>query len=260
MIITCSTLRKFHERYKNGEFSSPDYDTQVSAGWTDWLCQDKELPSRQDALWEILGKLTNDQILDGYRVEFENDIPARNPAYDSIMFLPTDQDDFLDRAFLVSVDDKREPFRFVVRSPRNNYKPEAGFDSLDAIVSYIDSWNPTAGKYTTLYRHVCWIGIRKVECYEERLFRETSDKYVRTADYPVTVSKSSLGIVHEVDGYLELWMRTDDRKRAVELFEKYCLDSLDRIQEKYMDAKNRFENALVVVQCERMRIDKEKKL
>ncbi len=80
------TIREFCNRYKNGDFASEDINVQIEAGWDDWFCTSDELPKRLKEIYKILEGITNDAVLDHYRVEFENCFPMDGNFYDWVRF------------------------------------------------------------------------------------------------------------------------------------------------------------------------------
>lgn len=76
------------ENYYEGKFkiSSNEeiFDIMVSAGWIDWFCDTKELPTRMEKLTDILIRITNTDLLENYTVTFYNNCPLDGDLYDEI--------------------------------------------------------------------------------------------------------------------------------------------------------------------------------
>lgn len=135
-------LREFCMRYRKGEYDSPDFDTQVRAGWYDWFCGNEELLPRLRRLWLILSRITNPYLLDNYYVWFKNNCPAMGPLYDDIRFEPLDGTKRQDLYFVLSIDDKRQPDRYCIYTARNRYGMEASFNKPVEVIGFLNSWNP----------------------------------------------------------------------------------------------------------------------
>lgn len=51
------TLREWQAAYKAGEFSFPDKDTQIAAGWVDWFCDDSALLSKTKSFAGVITRM-----------------------------------------------------------------------------------------------------------------------------------------------------------------------------------------------------------
>lgn len=153
------TVRQFCERYRKGDFAGTDRDTQIGAGWYDWFCPVSELTARLKKMWVVLDGITNDFLLDNFKVSFANKCPAdSNPLYDVIIFKPFPGLDLLldiepddrDLGFMISVGNERAGYKYSVETERNNYAAEACSDDVQEIIDFCNNWE-TALQDKTFY-------------------------------------------------------------------------------------------------------------
>ena len=143
------SIRQFCERYRKGEYSDADRDTQIEAGWYDWFCPEYELTERLKKMWPVLDGITNDFLLDNFKVSFVNKCPAdSNPLYDAIIFKPFPGPDLLwnielddnDCGFMISVGDKRTGYKYSIETERSNYAAEICSDDVQDIIEFCNNW------------------------------------------------------------------------------------------------------------------------
>ena len=131
------TLREFCERYRRGEFLSNDFETQVTAGWYDWFCEDAELVERLANMWPILDGITSNFVLDNFRVWFKNCDEGRS---DDIRFELIDATHWKKLRFNVSIFEGKTGQRFYIRTARNDFEIEADLNDVQSVVTFINRW------------------------------------------------------------------------------------------------------------------------
>ena len=60
------SVRQWQEQYQAGAFSARDTDTQYTAGWESWVCQDYALADRLKKIAPVVMGITDPYILDNF--------------------------------------------------------------------------------------------------------------------------------------------------------------------------------------------------
>lgn len=136
------SIRTFRDRYRNGDFRSQNREDQIEAGWYDWFCHESELAERLATLWNVLEGVDSENILDNYSVQFKNNSTLEGALYDSITFIPL-EDNSNKLRFCVAIDDKRRKGKYTILIFRNqnNCKDEMFFDDVIDVLKFITAEN-----------------------------------------------------------------------------------------------------------------------
>ena len=139
MAVNKITLREFQKKYRAGDFLSKDFKVQVEAGWYDWFCEDAELSDRLAEIWKILDGITNDWVLDNFRIWFKNDCSADEVLYDDVRFEPLDESKRDEWYFLIEVHDEAYLNRYKNCQKYETFTIQGGFGvGFDDIKDVID--------------------------------------------------------------------------------------------------------------------------
>lgn len=79
------TVRDLIEKFKAGEFNSPETSIQIDAGWFDWFCKESSLRAKTYKLYPKVIKFCEvmNIDLDKNYVFFKNNCPMNGSLYDS---------------------------------------------------------------------------------------------------------------------------------------------------------------------------------
>lgn len=136
------SVRKWQEKYANGEFSAPDYSTQCNAGWYDWFCKTESLAGRLKRIAGIVTRICDPYILDNYAVWFKNNCPLQGNLYDDVRFDPL-SGERNGRYFMVAVDSPHEDSRYALYTERSGFtEPEFETDERKSLVKYLNELGP----------------------------------------------------------------------------------------------------------------------
>ena len=187
------SVREWQEAFRRGEFSAPDFETQVKAGWYDWFCEEEELAGKTALLGEVIcdviegGKLD----VDGTHPFFMNCCPASDdPLYDSLRF-----NDGKDNVFVCNFGDERDIAPVTVYSSINGYKdPVARFDEPGEL---------------SVWLSIPWLSGEK-EHIEEKAMAETAKALGKAADH---LEKEGMP---EADAVRREWRRLHDEMLRID--------------------------------------------
>ena len=133
------SVRQWQEKFRAGDFNSPDRRVQCEAGWYDWFCQDHALAGRLQKIARVVMGITEPYILDNYYVWFKNNCPLDGPLYDDVRFEPlTGERD--GKYFLVSRDCPYESMKWTLYTERNDFKgPEFSCRNVRDMIQYVNN-------------------------------------------------------------------------------------------------------------------------
>ena len=77
-------IEEYLRRFDQGDFNSPDVDTQINAGWYDWFCKDTSLRNKTYKLTGYLKQIVKSKKIDvkNNYVFFKNNCPCVGSLYD----------------------------------------------------------------------------------------------------------------------------------------------------------------------------------
>jgi hypothetical protein len=125
LLLTLTTtseipLEEWQQNYSSGLYNNPDLDTQISAGWFDWFCEEEELSERLQPLASIVSKLKNSTKIDvtTMYVFFENKQPVDKDIYDDFKICSLNSDTVY---YTVVLNSPYEDFKWTVYGYENNF-------------------------------------------------------------------------------------------------------------------------------------------
>ena len=188
------TLRQFRERFNNGDFDSPDKNTQIEAGWKDWFCKEQELPERLTKTGEVINGITSDFILDNYHVVFTNLSTLNGSLFDEVKFDPVgikeDDEKYKELAFSMEVGNTASGYKYAVAAPKNGYLSEMQTNYVNKVRSFINEWGNTKDREQN-----------QSQVYEEpKIDRESARAAVKDAVGKVAY----LSFTDSLEGYAEV--------------------------------------------------------
>ena len=125
------TIKAWVRMYENGEFDLPAdtpswkredvaFTVSCKAGWYDWFCKDSALINRTKKFAALLRRITNDTMLNEYKVLFKQTLPIGDKGYHDYIHLYAGDD----RGYGIRVDHGCEKHKWAVY----RYGTETGND------------------------------------------------------------------------------------------------------------------------------------
>ena len=107
------SIRDLINDFKNGKYNCDNVETQISAGWFEWFCDDCDLFAKTSEFGSILCTLNESSKinLDEWYVYFKNSCPLRGSLYDEIRFVVIETKEII---YIIQIDFKCNKSRFVV--------------------------------------------------------------------------------------------------------------------------------------------------
>ena len=133
-----TSIRVWIDLFNKGEFNSPDFNTQVRAGWYDWFCKDTSLRNKTYKMGRIIKQLKSGGKveMDKWYVWFKNNCPMVGPLYDDFRFASMATGDV---QFTICIDDKRGISKYEVWGRHNNFeKPLFECDNSRDLVKWLN--------------------------------------------------------------------------------------------------------------------------
>ena len=143
LLLTLSTtseisLEEWQQNYNDGLYNSPDLDTQLSAGWFDWFCEETELSERLEPLASIVSKLKNSTKVDvtTMYVFFENQQPVDKASYDDFKICSLNSDAVY---YTVVLNSPYEDHKWIVYGYENNFSEAIiNFDKDSDLIEWLN--------------------------------------------------------------------------------------------------------------------------
>ena len=133
-------ISEWIEKFNRGEFSAPDRDTQIKAGWYDWFCKDTSLRNKTYRMGNIIKQIKNERFLNECYFFFKNNCPAIGPLFDSFRICPMKDDGDHRVLYTISIADKREDYTYVVYGRENDFhEPLFKTNYVKELVKYLNN-------------------------------------------------------------------------------------------------------------------------
>ena len=133
------SVRQWQEQYQAGAFSARDTDTQYTAGWESWVCQDYALADRLKKIAPVVMGITDPYILDNCYVWFRNNGTDSLLSYDDVRFEPL-VGERNGKYFLVILDSPYERFKWTLYTERRGFFiPEYRCAKVSDMSQYINA-------------------------------------------------------------------------------------------------------------------------
>lgn len=140
------SVREWQQKYANGEFDSPDLNTQHRAGWHERLDNPYYLADKLKKLARIVMGIKDPFILDHYNVQFNVACHLTGVFNGEIYFDPLKVEQG-DSRFSIMVDSPHEDKMYALYTERGGiYEPELSCRDRQVLLTYLNAIGPQLAK------------------------------------------------------------------------------------------------------------------
>lgn len=133
------SVREWQQKYRDGEFSSPDLNTQHRAGWAEKLDNPYYLADKLKKLSRIVMGIKDPYILDNYNVRFNVSCHLTGVFNGEVYFDPLDAERGGER-FHIMVDSPHEEKLYALYTERGGtFEPELSCKDLPVLLTYLNA-------------------------------------------------------------------------------------------------------------------------
>ncbi len=133
-------IGRFLEHYRKGDYEEADTQTQLSAGWKQWVCPQKSLKSRLKRIFDILSMINNPILLDEYYAEFNNYKSEKGLMYDMVDINPVDIKSSKRRYRLLINSQKADNCRYGITIEQSGKKINAELNEKKSVAELLSDW------------------------------------------------------------------------------------------------------------------------
>lgn len=132
------TVRKWIQKFNNGDFEDDLLETQIEAGWYDWFCGQEELLPKLKKMAAIIIEIKNNFILDNYVIQLYNKCPIDYPFYDEISFKPLNQK--VNCFLSIKIDSPYTKNKYLFESGSIQEKKEWNFETKEDLLDFLNNY------------------------------------------------------------------------------------------------------------------------